>query len=94
MIFSEIVDVLTTHYIHKQLPGRIRYVTKYWQLGQTRSIVVLSNLSIEEKWSGESNASRRNALRNRFIEIGNAQLLPPNLDDSLALALQEEQENM
>lgn len=46
--FNELSNILNTYAIPMRIAGNHRYSTKYWKIGSTRSIIVLSNKTIQE----------------------------------------------
>lgn len=65
--FEEFASVLNTWDIPMPIAGEIRYITQNWKIGHTRSIIVLSNKTLEE--SMEPDDIQR--MRKRFIQIVN-----------------------
>lgn len=72
--FAEFSSVLNTWDIVEPIAGEIRYNTKNWKLGHTRSVIVLSNHTIEESMKPED----VQRMRKRFIQIVNPILLQPS----------------
>jgi len=71
--FAEFASVLNTWEIIQPVAGQVRYKIQNWKLGHTRSIIVLSNKTIEcsmpeEDWQ---------RMKKRFIQIVNPVLIPP-----------------
>jgi len=81
--FAELADVLNTWDIIKPIAGEVRYVTKNWKLGHTRSVIVLSNKTIEEAFPDDILR-----MRKRFIQIVNPILLQPDDASSAAASPQ------
>lgn len=71
--FEEFASVLNTWDIVQPIAGEIRYITKDWKVGHTRSVIVLSNKTIEEAMEATDVAR----MRKRFIQIVNPVLLQP-----------------
>jgi len=71
--FQEFASVLNTWDIIQPVAGEIRYITKNWKVGHTRSCIVLSNKTIEESIPEEDHAR----MKKRFIQIVNPVLLNP-----------------
>jgi len=71
--FAELASVLNTWDIIQPIAGEIRYVTKNWKIGHTRSVIVLSNHTIEESMPDDIQR-----MRKRFIQIVNPTLLQPD----------------
>lgn len=71
VLFEEFASVLNTWDIVQPIAGEVRYVTQNWKLGHTRTVIVLSNKTIEE--SMEAGDVQR--MRKRFIQIVNPVLL-------------------
>lgn len=71
--FEEFAAVLNTWLIVQPIAGQIRYVTKYWKVGHTRSVIVLSNKTIESSVPPED----VDRMRKRFIQIVDPVLIPP-----------------
>lgn len=84
--FSEFASVLNTWDIVQPVAGEVRFTTLNWKLGHTRSIIVLSNHTIEDIMPVEDHAR----MKKRFIQIVNPKLIPPeemsdNEDDAASL---------
>jgi len=77
--FEEFASVLNTWNIIMPIAGEIRYVTQNWKMGHTRSVIVLSNKTIEESME-EGDWVR---MKKRFIQI---------IDPKLMNAEEEEEE--
>lgn len=75
--FAEVSNVLNTWNIIMPVWGQVRYKTQNWPLGQTRNVIVLSNKRIENAYE-EADVER---MRKRFIQIINAKLCPPEVDE-------------
>lgn len=75
--FEEFASVLNTWDILMPVAGQVRYVTQHWKIGHTRSIIVLSNKTIEESMKEEDHQR----MKKRFIQIVNPKLL---LDDEVS----------
>lgn len=71
--FAEFASVLNTWAIITPIAGQIRYITKNWKLNHTRSVIVLSNKTIEESMEPEDHQR----MKKRFIQIVNAVLMDP-----------------
>jgi len=76
--FSEFASVLNTWDIIQPVAGQVRYTAQNWKLGHTRSIIVLSNHTIEESMPVEDHAR----MRKRFLQIINPVLIPPEEQSS------------
>lgn len=72
--FEEFASVLNTWEINQPIAGEIRYITRNWKIGHTRSIIVLSNRTIEESMPQDDHTR----MRKRFIQIINPVLIPPD----------------
>lgn len=64
--FAEYSDVLNTHKLRQQVPGKVRYETKYWKRNHTRNVIVLTNKTIEEVGFSAPHVT---AMHSRFIVI-------------------------
>lgn len=71
--FAEFASVLNTWDIMQPVAGQVRYTTQNWKLGHTRSVIVLSNKTIEDSMPQEDHAR----MKKRFIQIVNPVLLLP-----------------
>lgn len=83
--FEEFADVLNTWDITHPVFGEVRFTTQNWKLGHTRSIIVLSNKTIEESLPDTD----WNRMKKRFIQIINPTLLDP---DEMSEAEEEQPE--
>lgn len=72
--FAEFASVLNRWDIVQPIAGQIRYVTKSWKLGHVRSVIVLSNKTIESSMEPEDHIR----MKKRFIQIVNPVLMDPN----------------
>lgn len=75
--FEEFADVANTWDVPKPVYGEVRFVTQDWKLGHTRSIIVLSNHTIEETMKEEDWVR----MKKRFIQIINPTLKNESSDD-------------
>jgi len=71
--FEEFSDVLNTWEFLHPVYGEVRFTTQNWKLGHTRSVIVLSNKTIEESCPEEDWLR----MKKRFIQIVNPVLIPP-----------------
>lgn len=69
--FAEFASVLNTWDIVQPVAGEVRYNVQNWKLGHTRSIIVLSNKTIEQSMP-EDDWQR---MKKRFMQIVNPKLL-------------------
>lgn len=68
--FAEFASVLNTWEIVTPIAGQVRYRTQNWKLGHTRSVIVLSNRTIEEVMPPDD----WNRMKKRFVQIVNPKL--------------------
>lgn len=63
--FSAIANILNTH-LHPgiHVPGAVRFTSVFWQMGHTRTMIVLTNQRIKDKYGALSDA-----MLARFIEM-------------------------
>lgn len=71
--FAEFASVLNTWDIIMPVAGQVRYNVQNWKLGHTRSVIVLSNKTIEQSMPEEDHQR----MKKRFIQIVNPVLIPP-----------------
>jgi len=71
--FSEFASVLNTWEIIQPVAGQVRYNVQNWKIGHTRSVIVLSNKTIEQSMPEED----WQRMKKRFIQIVNPVLIPP-----------------
>lgn len=75
--FSEFANVLNVYSLQCHVFGAVRYVSKYWKKKQARSILFLTNSTLEDYFKRQHPLSPAtadeeiNAMRARFIEITN-----------------------
>lgn len=88
--FSEFASVLNTWNIVQPVAGQVRYTTRNWKIGQTRSVIVLSNKTIEDTFSTtdkELDSLNHRRMKKRFMQIVN-----PVLKDEAESDSDDEQE--
>lgn len=68
--FAEFASVLNTWEIVMPIAGQVRYRTQDWKVGHTRSVIVLSNRTIEEVMPQDD----WNRMKKRFVQIVNPRL--------------------
>lgn len=71
--FAEFASVLNTWAIVTPIAGQIRYITQNWKINHTRSVIVLSNKTIEQSMEAEDHLR----MKKRFIQIVNPVLMDP-----------------
>jgi len=71
--FAEFASVLNTWDIVQPVAGQVRYNVLNWKLGHTRSVIVLSNKTIEDSMKEEDWLR----MKKRFVQIVNPVLLLP-----------------
>lgn len=69
--FEEVSDVLNTWLIQSPVYGEVRFRTQDWPIGATRSIIVLSNKTIEDTYK-MLDVER---MKKRFIQISHPVLI-------------------
>lgn len=82
--FADIANITGTHNHPTRVPGDHRFVTRYWEIGSTRTIIVLSNKSIEEIYNVKQKRLTNNdldAFRARFIVVKDAIFFKEERDD-------------
>lgn len=71
--FEEFSDVLNTWCFQHPVFGEVRFTTQNWKMNHTRSVIVLSNKTIEQSMAEED----WQRMKKRFIQIVNPVLIPP-----------------
>lgn len=84
--FQEFASVLNTWDIITPVAGQVRYCVQNWKLGHTRTVIVLSNKTIEESMPEEDHLR----MRKRFLQIINPTLIP---EDEKSSEDEEEKES-
>lgn len=88
--FEEFSDVLNTWDMPHPVYGEVRFVTANWRMGTTRSVIVLSNLTIEESFQNadsELQSTNIKRMKKRFITILNPKLL--TAEEMAALSVED-----
>lgn len=102
--FSELANIVNTHNVPMQVAGKHRYTTLNWMMGHTRTIIVLSNKTIQQFYDLRTQKklvqddNEREAYMARFTEIKVTKMvveaapsvkLEADLDEALYLASRE-----
>lgn len=64
--FKEVAAVSNTHWLATHVWGDVRYTAKFWEMGSSRNIIVLTNKKIQDIYHEDLIA-----MQARFIEITN-----------------------
>lgn len=75
--FADIANVLNTH-LHPgvRVAGQVRYVNKYWKKGHTRTMIVLNNFRIEDKYGPLADPMKARFKQYDFATL--KELVPPS----------------
>nr|WAE42227.1 MAG: replication associated protein [Cressdnaviricota sp.] len=79
--FEEYSNVLNTYKVRTPVYGEVRFRTQDWPVNTTRSIIVLSNLKIEDSFQDADSALMDlniKRMKKRFIQIINPVLINPD----------------